>query len=170
MCDGLLLAVPRDMDKSQCPVVAVGRTVLTELDVLVRNDRSERVAGGDARVRPRPDFTGPGRQRDFNAGQPNLAPVVKDKAPSVSDGTDFTRAGNLETANRRRRAFLRADAHHQLERRAGHAENLTKPRKSDDPPAHAATRRSEWGGTAAMGAPGRAFSRRVPLICNGATG
>jgi hypothetical protein len=88
MCDGLLLAVPRDMDKSQCPVVAVGRTVLTELDVLVRNDRSERVAGGDARVRPRPDFTGPGRQRDFNAGQPNLAPVVKDKArPSVTART-----------------------------------------------------------------------------------
>src|SRR5262249_16950612 len=91
-----------------------------------------------------------GCERNFDAREANLAPVLEDEAAAVGDRTNASRAGDIEPASAQRTA-LRACGRRRQDDGASHARNPAKPRKSDVPtPAHPATKPLEWGGTAAM--------------------
>jgi hypothetical protein len=127
---------------------------------LTREHRFERGAGRKTSLGPRPGFAGDGRKRNFDGGEANLTPVVEDEAAAVVDRTNLSAAGDLEPASGRRRALGA-----RVRRGEDDARHAAKPRKRDVPtPTHAATKPSEWGGTAAMlslGRPARAGSRVV---------
>src|SRR5207245_11524661 len=91
-----------------------------------------------------------GWERNFNARETNLAPVLEGEAAAVGDCTNVSCAGDLESASAQRTA-LRARGRRRQDDDASHARNPAKPRKRDVPtPAHPPTKPSEWGGTAAM--------------------
>src|SRR6516164_4178184 len=144
-------AVAHDVDHGERTAVTVGdRPILTQLDALTREHRFEGRAGRKSSLRARPRFAGGKCERNFDAREANLAPVLEDEAAAVDDRTNLSGAGDLELASGQRTA-LRACGRRRQDDGASHARNPAKPRKSDVPtPAHPATKPSEWGGTAAM--------------------
>src|SRR5262245_40785809 len=162
--DRLQSAVAHDVDHGErAPIAVSAGPVLTQLDGLIREHRFECRAGRKMSLGPRSGFTGGGRQRSVNGREANLAPVIEDEAAAVGDRTNLSCAGGLEPASGQR-TTLRACGRRRKDNGANHARNPAKPRKSDVPtPAHAATKPSEWGGTAAMTlGPSRAHSAPFP--------
>src|SRR5262245_13994112 len=156
-------ALPRDVHECEHSAVAIGgRDGLTKLDRLIGKNRCERRSRRSAGIYAA--LARPGREGDLDGGQANFAPIVERKAAAVDDRTDLARSGGLEAASARRGAF-RARVRRRQGHHAGHAAYPTPACKSDVPtPAHAVTKRSEWGGTAAMWAFRPAFSPRIALI------
>src|SRR5262249_38612112 len=132
--------LPGDSGEGNGAAVAIGeRTVLTKLHRSIREHRLQRRAGRKTSFRRRPGFTGSGRERDFDTGEADLAPILESETAAVGDRTNLCRAGSLESASGR--AFRARGSRRQHHGHAGHAAN---PRKSDVPaPAHAATKPSE---------------------------
>src|SRR5262249_16507202 len=176
--DRLPNAVAHDVDHGERAAVAVGtRLVLAQLDALTRNHRFERRAGRKTSLGApppltggrRPRLTGGRRERNLDGREANLAPVVEDEAAAVGDRTNLSCARDLEPASAQR-TVLCARGRRRQDDGANHARNPAKPRKSDVPtPAHAATKPSEWGGTAAtLARPRRPALHRSRVVLRGA--
>src|SRR6516162_8825455 len=169
--DRLPSAVAHDVDHGERAAVTIGAGgVLAQLNnALPREHRFERRAGRNTSLGARPRVTGGGRERNLDGREANLAPVVEDEAAAVGDRTNLSCAGDLEPASAQR-TVLCARGRRRQDDGADHARNPAKPRKSDVPtPAHAATKPSEWGGTAAMLAwPRRPALRRSRVVLRGA--
>src|SRR5262249_15901232 len=144
-------AVAHDVDHGERAAVTIGAgSVLAQLDALTREHRFEGGAGGKTSLGLRPGFAGGGRERNFNGGEANLAALLQHQTAPVADRTNLSCAGDLEPTGAQR-TVLCARGRRRQDDGADHARNPAKPRKSDVPtPAHAATKPSEWGGTAAM--------------------
>ena len=98
MCDRVRLAA--DIGEGDGAAVAIGeRTVLTELHRSIREHRLQRRAGRKTSLRRRPRFTGSGRERDFDTGEANLAPILESETAAVDDRTNLGRAGRAESAS-----------------------------------------------------------------------
>src|SRR5262249_17024804 len=117
----------------------------------------------------RPRLTGGRRERNLDGREADLAPVVEDEAAAVGDRTNLSCAGDLEPASAQRTVLCARGRRRQGGGRHP-ARNPAKSRKSDVPtPAHAATKPSEWGGTAATPArPCRPALRRSRVVLQGA--
>src|SRR5262245_20558224 len=168
--DRLPNAVAHDVDHGERAPVAVGtRPALAQLDALTRNHRFERGAGRKTSLGARPRLTGGGRERNLDDREANLAPVVEDEAAAIGDRTNLSCAGDLEPASGQR-TVLCARGRRRQDDGANHARNPAKPRKSDVPtPAHAATKPSEWGGTAAtLARPRRPALHHSRVVLQGA--
>ena len=94
-----------------------------------------------ARLGPGSEVARSRRERHFNAGEADFAPVLERKAAAVGNGTNLSGARGLEPAGGRRTAFRVRPLRGQ-ENDAGHAGNPTKPCKSALPTsAHASAKR-----------------------------
>src|SRR6476660_2873215 len=135
-------------ERERAAVTVGGRTVLTKLDGSIHHHRCQRRANRKRGLGVRSRFARGGQERDLDSRETNLAPVLQDETAPVADGTNFCRAGRLETAGGHRPAFRARERRRQHD---GPARPAAKSHKRDVPaPAHAATKPFEWGGTTAV--------------------
>src|SRR5262249_55133849 len=147
-------AVAHDGDLRQHAAVTVAAGAgAAELDRRAFDERGERRARREARLRPRPVLARRRRRWDLDAGKPDLAPVIEDEAAPVGDGADRPRARRLGAANGRqgpRHRLLRVRLRARRSTGGEHAGQRPNPRQSHAAPlAPRSTKRAEWGGTAA---------------------
>jgi hypothetical protein len=148
------------MDEGEHPAVSIGGgDAGAKLDLGIGKHRCERGARREAGRGACVALVGARRQRDFDAGEANLAPICQREASAIGDRTNFSRTGKLEEAAARWPA-LRMRARHGQGDRTSHAAYPRSACRSDVPtPAHGLTKRLEWGGTAAIRASRPAFRR-----------
>src|ERR1700730_14250966 len=153
-----LFSVGGEIGMRQDAAVAIGcRELVPELDRLASHHDLERSPGCGAGLGARAGLAWERRQRDFDAGKTNFALVLQHEAAPVNNGLHASSAEHLKMACGRRgkRARLPPGGRDPCEHR-GHAEYSSQPRERAHP-MHRATKRVEWGGTAARARSARPY-------------